>query len=146
MPTVGSLPKALEWQEWWAYWGDRIHEGQPWVRFLVDATTVLQQMHVTTSRILRKKPNWHTEGWTVAEWCPVIEVAEERNAWFQKNKPKICDIPKWAEFLLTALEGSFLMQVRLAKEVDQINRRGHLLINVNPLTPDEIAERGEETN
>ena len=33
---------------------------------------------------------------------------------------------------------------RLAREVEQIQHKGHLLINVSPLTQEDIVERGEE--
>lgn len=142
--TVASLPRGLEWQEWFQYHRDEIHEGQPWVRFLVDATTTLQQLHVTTSRILRKKPNWETAGWSQEEWMPIVEVAEEKLSWFEKNKPRSQDVPPWAGILLEAIGGSMKLQVRIAKEVSQIQRKGHLLINVSPLETGDLNGRGEE--
>ncbi len=142
--TIAAFPKAVEWLQWWEWWQTEIHSGQPWVRFLVDATTTLQQTFVTISRILRKKPAWDTAGWTPEEWRNVIEVVEEKLAWFRLHRPRPEDLPPWAGILLQALDGAYLTLRRLAQEVEQIQRRGHLLVNVNPLTPMELAERGEE--
>ena len=144
MPTIGAFPKALEWQQWWRYWSEKIGESQPWVRFLVDATTTLQQMFVRISRLLRQKPNWDTQGWTPEEWMSVIDTVDEKFAWFQKNKPRREEVPLWALILLDAIEGAYLMMSRLAREVDQIQRKGHLLINVNPETEGTLAELGSE--
>jgi len=144
VPTVAAFPKALQWQEWWEYHQESIHSGQPWVRFLVDATTALQQMFVGISRRLRQKPDWDTRGWSPEEWLPVIEVAEEKLAWFRLNKPRMNEIPAWAQILLQALDGAYLMLARLSREVEQIQRKGYLLVNVSPLTPGDLAERGEE--
>ncbi len=141
---IAAFPKAREWQWWWELWRDKIQSSEPWVRFLVDATTVLQQLFVTISRILRQKPSWDTQGWTPEEWRNVIDVVEERLAWFNLNRPRADELPPWAGIMLQALDGAYLTLRRLAREVDQIQRKGHLLINVNPLTRGELAERGEE--
>ena len=141
---IAAFPKAVQWQQWWEYWRDAIPEGQPWARFMIDATTVLQQAFVTISRNLRKKPKWDTTGWTPEEWRNVLKVAEEKLAWFRLNRPKPEDMPVWAGIILQALDGAYLTLRRLAQEVDQINRKGHLLVNVCPVTKDELTERGEE--
>lgn len=142
--TTASFPKALEWQQWWEHWRGYIHEGQPWVRFLVDATTALQQMFVTISRILRNKPNWDTSGWTPEEWLPVIDIVDEKLAWFTTNRPRKEDIPAWAEIILQALDGAYRTLGRLSREVEQIQRKGHLLVNVSPLQSGDMTGRGEE--
>jgi hypothetical protein len=142
--TTASFPKALEWQQWWDYWRTRITEAQPWARFMVDATTVIQQTFVTVSRILRKKPDWDTAGWSAEEWQPVIDVVDEKLAWFRANRPRNEDVPAWAGIILDCLDGAYATLSRLAREVSQIQRKGHLLINVSPLQPGDLTSRGEE--
>ncbi len=143
--SIASFPRAVEWQWWWAYWRNQIPQTDPWVGFLVDATTTLQQTFVTISRVLRNKPQWDTTGWTPEEWRNVLDVVDEKLSWFQLNRPRPDDIPAWARILLQALDGAYLTLRRLAQEVEQIQRTGHLVVNVSPLTKGELIERGEES-
>jgi hypothetical protein len=125
-----SLPKIQQWHQWIAANGDRVRDGQPWVRFIFDATLKLQDGFHFMSRTLRAKPNWGRDGWTGEDFKPIGEDARERLAWFEQNKPRVESMPPWAEFFLDALEGSYLTQVRLADECEQALKRGFVPVRI----------------
>jgi hypothetical protein len=123
-----SFPKGVEWQVWWDHWKPLLGELQPWERFFVDACTTLQQAHVTMSRKLRKV-EWTSVGWTPEEMGSMLALVEEKHAWYHKNRPRDFELPTWARIGFQALDGAYENNLRLARELDQINRRGYALVN-----------------
>jgi hypothetical protein len=134
---LSSRTFLQDMQEWWQAWGPRIMQAegkQGWILLLLDAVERASSMLMTMSRILRKKPEWDTSGWAEAEWLPIVQTVEEGSAWFEKNAPRLKDVPEWAQFLFLALHGLFRSQCRVAREVQEIQRKSHLLINLTPAT------------
>jgi hypothetical protein len=130
-----SRPLLVDLQEWWAVWGPKVaaHEGkQGWILLLLDALDKVVKMQMTMSRLLRKKPAWDSSGWSEDEWRPVSEVAAEGAAWFHENRPRLEDVPEWAQFLFVAIHSIFAAHQRLAAELEEVMHESHLLVNLTP--------------
>lgn len=136
-----SLVSARQWMEWLEYWLPRIHDDERWVAFLVQSTINYHQMWIVFARRVRHNPNWDAGGGTVEDWVSCEKAAEERLHWFNSNKPSTVGtalVPRWANMLFDAVEGGLKTGVRLGREIDEIRRKGHLLVNVNPYADGEI--------
>lgn len=142
-PAVGSRPgegpslvKAEQWIEFIEYWGPLLADDEPWTMFLLQSCINLHQCFVVFARRVRKNPGWG-RGSTMEDTRNVVDAAEERLAQFEKGKKEIAltIMPPWAQFLVDMIEGAHYMMVRLGRDIDQIERKGHLLINIgSPLT------------
>jgi hypothetical protein len=126
-----SYPKAVEWQVWFDHWRDSLGELQPWERLFIDACKVLQQEHVNMSKILRHG----------GEPSTVLALAEEKEVWYHKHRPRDFELPRWAVIGFKALDGAFSTTTRLARELDQIHRKGFHLVN----TSEELQAVGAAT-
>lgn len=130
-----SRPLLVDLQEWWQAWGPKIanREGkQGWILLLLDTLERVLKMQMTMSRLLRKKPQWDSSGWSEDEWRSVKEVAAEGAAWFEKNMPRLEDVPEWAGFLFVAIHSIFAAHKRLAAELEEVLHERHLLVNLTP--------------
>ncbi len=132
---ISSFTMLQDMQTWWQTWGPHIAEREGkkgWILFLLDAIDKAQELQMTMSRLLRNKPQWDTTGWNQREWCSVLANAEEGAAWFDTNMPSLRDVPEWAQFLLVALSSIFSAQIRVCRELGEVQRKGHLLVNLAP--------------
>lgn len=128
-----SLVKGQQWLDYLDHYAQTFSESEPWVRFLLNATVSCHQSFMVMSRRLRKNRAF-AGGETMAEkTLTVSDDAAMRLAWFERHSEEIDQrvVPDWAKFQFAALEGCLRMQVRLAGEVDQIMRKGHLLLAVD---------------
>lgn len=128
-----SLVKAQQWIDFLDDWAERLRADEPWVLFALHATLNLHQHYGIVARRLRKN-RWWTGGQTMAEaTIGILEDAERRNAWFEQNSEQLDQtlLPAWARFLFAAIQGAFRMNIRIAKEVEQVLRKGHLLVPVS---------------
>lgn len=128
-----ALIKAQQWIDFLDDWSDRLRFEQPWALFMLHATLNFHQAFAIMARRLRKNRAW-TGGGTMAEdTVGLVADAEQRLAWFETNSEQLdmSAIPQWARFLFAAIEGGLRMLVRIAKEVEQVLRKGHLLIPVD---------------
>ena len=129
-----GLVSAQEWLDFIDYHLPKIKETAGWVRLLVTGVVAVHQGALLLARRIRKNAAW-AGGGTEDDWMAIERVANEKLAWFRQNRPGPLEargLPKWANFLLEATEGAFLTIARVAREVDQIQRKGHLLVNVAP--------------
>ncbi len=143
-----SLLKADEWIEFLDQHAATFKDEQPWVTLLVQCVINLHQGFIIQSRRLRKNEYW-TGAMTMAEQTVgIVNDAEERNAWFEKQSEQVDQtlLPDWARFMFCSIQGAFRMQIRIARDIEQIIRKGHLLVNVNPNvdTIEKARELGEE--
>lgn len=140
-----SLIKASQWIAFLDDWAERLKADEPWVLFALHATINLHQAFGIMARRLRKN-RWWAGGQTMAEaTVSLVADAEARLAWFEKNSEQLDKtlIPGWARFLFAAIEGAYRMLVRVARETEQVLKRGHLLIPVDrqgQLVPDDSGE------
>ena len=114
--------------DWLHYHAPKLDTSQGWVRFITDATMLLQQMHVGIGMVLRKM-DLQSNAWHPDEFAPITQSTRRSLKWFEDNKPKDADVPPWATFLLTALEGSFRTQVRLADECHKALTKGFMVLH-----------------
>jgi hypothetical protein len=139
-----SLVKATQWVAFLDDWAERMRADEPWVLFALHATLNLHQAFGIMARRLRKN-RWWTGGSTMAEdTVGLVADAEARLAWFEKNSEQLDKtlIPGWARFLFAAIEGAYRMLVRVARETEQVLRKGHLLVPVDTMgnvVPDDSA-------
>lgn len=127
-----SFPKAVEWQVWTELWAEQINGLQPLDRFLLDAVRKLQQTFVKTAQRVRKNTGW-TRNYTEDEMASIVEVAEEANAWYSRNRPtqdRIRDLDPRLLIMFQALDGAYAVALRLAQELDQANRRGFVVVDM----------------
>jgi len=126
-----SFPKGVEWHNWYATHSAALAKGQPWERFVVDATMKLQQTLVRMGQIIRKNLDF-TKGYTEGSMADVMELAEAAAMWYRKNRPSDDTVRKLAPehvMLFHGLDGAYNVMERLGIEIDQINRRGYFLID-----------------
>lgn len=128
-----SLPMNLKWQRWLKVNEERLTDGQPQTVFVKDAIERLFRFYSTAGRVMRHKPTYNSDGWTPDEWKPVQEVAREGLGWFTTNRPNLEEnTPSWLTFLYEALEGCFLMNVRLGDECHRAIHQGFIPLRVTP--------------
>lgn len=126
-----SFPKAVEWHNWFQFHAARIETLTRQERFLLDATTKLQQTMVKMAQVIRKNLDF-TRGYTEGNMADVKALAEEAAAWYRRSRPTDDSIRTLDPVLLMlykGLDGAYAVQERLALEIDQINRRGYFLID-----------------
>lgn len=136
--ATASFPKAVEWHIWFEHWQAQYDQSQPIEKFLVDATMKLQQTYVKMAQRVRKNAGW-TRNFTGDEMASILETASEADAWFKRNRPRDDELkaldPRLL-FVCQALGGSYAVALALAQELDQINRKGFVVVN----TADEVHE------
>ena len=128
-----SLVKARQWIDFLDDWSERLRADEPWVLFALHATLNLHQAFGIMARRLRKN-RWWTGGGTMAEdTVGLVTDAETRLAWFLQHSKQLDQtlLPQWARFLFAAIEGAFRMLVRVARETEQVLKKGHLLVPVD---------------
>ena len=126
-----SLPILRDWQTWWREWGPRVAQDvgrHGWILFLLDSSERILEMQMTLSRVIRGKPEWDTSGWSEREWGSVAEMTAEGMAWFEKNSPRVDDVPEWAAFILTAQRGLFQTAWRLGRELQTLREQGYTTV------------------
>lgn len=126
-----SFPKAVEWHHWFKYWQSRYDASQPFDRWLVDATMKVQQTYIKLAQRVRKNDGW-TRQYTEDEMKGILDIVGEADQWFKSTRPRedrLNDLDPRLRFLCQALAGAFTCAVALGQELDQINRRGYLLVN-----------------
>lgn len=131
-----AFPKGVEWHNWWERNSAKLESMQPYEHFVVDATMKLQQTSVKMGQIIRKDLNF-TRGYSVGDIANIKALAEEAAAWYRRNRPtdeKIRGCDPILLMLYKGLDGAYAVQERLALELDQINRRGYLLIDTGAET------------
>lgn len=128
-----SFPKAVQWHAWFDHWKDRIDRMDPYERFLMDATVKIQQTLVKIGQTVRKNLEW-TRPYTEGEMANIKDVAEEAAAWYRKNRPskdRIRALDPVLLILFEGLDGAYAVTERLAQELDQINRKGYVLVDTS---------------
>lgn len=146
--TGSGLVSARDWLEFVEWHLPKIHETAGWIRLLVTATVAIHQGALLMARRIRKNANWAGSG-TEDDWMGIERVAMEKLNWFRQNCPGPLErrsLPPWGNFLIEAVEGAFLTIARVAREVDQVQRKGHLLVNVSAVSTEDVdnAEYAEE--
>jgi hypothetical protein len=127
-----AFPKAVEWHAWFDYHKDALDGLQPIDRFLVDATVKLQQTYVKIAQRVRKNVGW-TRNYTEDEMASIKAVAEEANAWYSRNRPRedqIRGLDPRLLLLFKAIDGAYAVGLRLAQELDAINRKGFVVVDM----------------
>jgi hypothetical protein len=128
-----AFPKAVEWHTWFDHHKDRIGGLQPIERFLVDATTKLQQTYVKIAQRVRKNERW-TRNYTEDEMADIKAVAEEACAWYNRSRPRedqIRNLDPMFLLMFKALDGAYAVALRLANELHTINERGFVLVDMS---------------
>ena len=128
-----SLVKGRQWIEYLDEWGQTFKDGEPWVRFLLNAVVSYHQGFIIMSRRLRKNRPVAGSGTMAEDTIGLVNDAAGRLAWFDKHSEEIDQrgLPEWAKFMFASIQGGLRMQVRLATEAEQIMRKGHLLLAVD---------------
>ncbi len=118
-----SFPKAAQWQVWTDHHASLVKQAQPIEKFIIDATKVLQMLHLKMAMELRK---------TREEQMSIKDVVDERVAWFKKNRAALAttgETYRELKLVLEALDGAFAVSERLAGEIDLALRRGYVLVD-----------------
>lgn len=129
--ATACFPKAVEWHAWFEHWKERYEASQPIEKFLVDATVKLQQTYIRLCQKVRKNDNW-TRNYAEDEMATILDIVGEADAWFKRNRPRedqIEALDPRLKFICQALGGSFAVAVALGQELDQINRKGFVVVN-----------------
>lgn len=137
-----SFAVVKDMREWWAVYGPQIvnlYGRARWIVFLVHAHDKLEGLGMQLSRVMRNKPSWDTSGWSEDEWSSTLWAACKAKAWFTNNCPDLRDVPEFAQYILVAQYGMFGLMERLAREVNEIQNEGHLLINMTDRNTGGIA-------
>jgi len=131
--ATASFPKAIEWHIWHEYAATRLGSLQPMEKFLVDATLALQQLYVKVAQRVRKNLNW-TRQYTEDEMTSIVDLVGTRNAWYSRNRPTDDAIRNLDPILVIqfkALDGAYAVASALCQELDQINRKGFVLVDTS---------------
>lgn len=138
-----SFPKAVQWHTWFDYWKTRYAASQPWERFLVDATMKLQQVYVKVAQQMRKNPDW-TRTCAESTIRNILDLADEAKSWYDRNRPRNFEVsaldPRLV-ILFEALDGAYAVALRLARELDTLNRKGYLLVDMSDEAHEVLAPR-----
>ena len=127
----GALPKAIQWHVWYEHFSDRIARAQPVEKFLIDATTKLQQTLVKTAQRVRANPEW-ARRFTEEEMASIKDVAAEAASWYARNRPdetRIRNCDPVLLLLFQGLDGAYAVMERLAMELDFIGRKGYVMVD-----------------
>jgi hypothetical protein len=131
--TGSALIRSQQWMTFLDDWADALQREPRWALFMLHATINFHQAFGILARRLRKN-RWWTGAMTMEEQSVnLVEDAERRLAWFERESETLdkAQIPVWARFMFAAIEGGYRMLVRVAKETDQVLKKGHLLIPVD---------------
>lgn len=128
-----ALIKANQWIDFLDDWAERLKADEPWVLFMLHAVMNFHQAFGVLSRRLRKNRWWTGGGTMEQDTVNLVEDAERRLAWFEHQSDALDKtlLPQWAKFMFAAIEGGYRMLVRVARETDQVLKKGHLLIPVD---------------
>lgn len=126
-----SLPVLRDWKDWWGKWGPLVMEQYGrcgWVLFMLDAVEKILETQMTVSRLIRGKPEWDTTGWSEREWLNVADVTADASAWFDRNCPRLSDLPEWAGFVLAGQRGMFRTLARIGRELRSLQEQGYTTV------------------
>lgn len=126
-----SLPTAASWHTWFNYHEDAYKQSQPLERFLIDGTMKMHQTLIKLCVRVRKNAGW-TRQFSEVEMNEILEIVGEAQAWFDRNKPRedqMASLDPRLCFIAKALNGLYQVSTALAQELDQINRKGYLLVD-----------------
>jgi len=124
-----SLPKARQWLVWLAYHLDELPADHGWIALCRDTLIGLHHAIVSAARRLRKNPTWDLQG-TMTDDTERLEDGALR---WVRNAAALAsrdDIPERFRSFVTVLQGACNQQVRLAKEIDRMQRMGELQVDV----------------
>ena len=124
-----SLPKARQWVQWLLWHVDELPHDHGWILLYRDTLIGLHHAIVCAARRLRKNPTWDLQG-TMTDDTERLEdgaLRWVRNAAALGSRD---DIPERFRSFVTVLQGACNQQVRLAKEIDRMQRMGELQVDV----------------
>lgn len=128
-----ALPTAANWHTWFAYHEEAYKRSQPIERFLIDATMKANQTIIKLCVAARKSDNW-TRQFSEVEMEHILGIVGEAQAWFDRNKPSDTTaepLDPRLKFVLRAVGGLYEVATALGQELDQINRKGYLLVDAS---------------
>jgi hypothetical protein len=88
-------------------------------------------MILNAARRLRGNPGWDMAGTMRDDTINLEEEARACLAQFERDKPRLEDMPARFVPLLTALEGAYRQQVRLAREIEEQRTTGTLYVDAD---------------
>jgi hypothetical protein len=132
-----ALPKARQWLQWLAYADDTLPREHGWPAAVRDTLVGLHHGVATAARRLRGNPTWDLQGTMTEDTLP---LADEAVRWVSLAESVLArpDFPERLRPFAEVLEGACRQQVRLAREIDRMQRAGELVVAVDY---DRAAER-----
>ena len=124
-----TLPKARQWLVWLAYHLDELPADHGWIALCRDTLLGLHHAIVCCARRLRGNPTWDLQG-TMTDDTERLEDGARRWARNAAALGSRDDIPDRFRPLIAVLQGACNQQVRLAKEIDRMQRTGELQVDV----------------
>jgi hypothetical protein len=123
-----SLPKARQWLAWLAYHFPQLPHGDGWQVGVRDALIGLHHVVAISARRLRRNPTWDLQGTMTDDTERLEDVARRYLVRFEQINRR--DIPLRFEPTLDCLYGALRQMVRLAREIDRMQRAGKLEVDV----------------
>ena len=123
-----TLPKARQWMDWLRYHHDHLPAHPGWARGVRDTLLGLHYTIAISARRLRKNPTWDFQGTMTDDTAPLEHPAQAILANFQSINPK--DLPPRFQPVLDCLFGALRQQIRLAREIDRMQRTGQIDVDV----------------
>ena len=119
-----SLPKCREWDAWLRYHLDTLPNDTGLERLLRDTLIVVHHNVANCARRLRGNPGWDIQGSMRDDTIRLEDEARENLAHWKNHRPKYA--PAKLEKLFDCLEGALAQQVRLAREIDELQTTGKI--------------------
>lgn len=132
----GALPKARQWLQFLEYHRAAFPGGAGWVECFNDTLLGLHHQIAICARRLRGNPPWDMQGTMTDDTAPLEDGARVLLAKIDGLSRR--DVPiRWKTWH-DSLIGACRQQVRLAREIDTLQRRGEIIVDV---TVDRAARR-----
>jgi len=125
-----ALPKARQWLRWLAYHDARLPRDHGWTEACRDVLVGLHHAVATAARRLRGNPTWDLQG-TMTEDTSPLESEAVQFATLAQSILARPDFPERLRPFAEVLDGACRQQVRLAREIDRMQRQGALVIDVS---------------
>jgi len=151
---LAAFPTSVEWNIWWRLHRRRIEDGETtgWEKAIAHAVGRLMDNQLTLARQIRMEGGakqmirYNSDGQISGEEMRSAEdITREAFMWWLNvpraillkdgtDKPQP-GVPDWASTMAKAIEGCYIQQCRIGREITAIKKNGYLTLNASATAP-----------